>query len=54
MPRDYPDFPHHSQIASYLPRIAPRRIVPKPNVARLCGDTVEFADGSEEPADIVV
>jgi cation diffusion facilitator CzcD-associated flavoprotein CzcO len=29
-------------------------VVPKPNVARLRGDTVEFADGSEEPADIVV
>jgi dimethylaniline monooxygenase (N-oxide forming) len=37
-----------------LSRIAHGEIVPRPNIARLTRDTVVFADGSEEPADIVV
>jgi dimethylaniline monooxygenase (N-oxide forming) len=37
-----------------LSRIAHGEIVPRPNIARLTRDTVVFADGSEEPADVVV
>ncbi len=37
-----------------LSRIAHGEIAPKPNIARLTERTVVFADGTEEPADIVI
>ena len=37
-----------------LTRLTHGDITPKPNIARLTAKTVVFADGSEEPADVVV
>jgi dimethylaniline monooxygenase (N-oxide forming) len=37
-----------------LDRIQHGAITPKPNIARLDGGVVEFADGSREPVDVVV
>lgn len=37
-----------------LDRIVHGAIVPKPNIARLEGDTVRFVDGTVEPADVIV
>ena len=37
-----------------LSRLAHGAIVPKPNIAELCGHEVRFADGSLAPADLIV
>jgi cation diffusion facilitator CzcD-associated flavoprotein CzcO len=45
---------HPTVSGRILDRIQHGTIVPKPNIARLDGDEVEFADGSRAHADIVV
>lgn len=45
---------HPSMSSTALDRIAHRAITPKPNIARLLGDRVEFTDGSVEEADVIV
>jgi dimethylaniline monooxygenase (N-oxide forming) len=37
-----------------LDRISHGVVTPKPNIAELLGDHVRFADGSQEPADVIV
>ena len=45
----------HPTISSeILSRVAHGEVQPKPNIAELCGDTVRFTDGSEEPVDVIV
>jgi len=45
----------HPTVSSELvPRIGHGDIVVKPNIARLDGERVEFADGSSEPIDLIV
>jgi hypothetical protein len=45
---------HPTISAELLDRIGHGRVVPKPNVERLMGDRVRFADGSEERIDRIV
>src|SRR5262249_43242214 len=52
---DHELFATHPIINSQLPYyVAHGRIVPKPNVERLCGDRVRFTDGSEAAVDLIV
>jgi cation diffusion facilitator CzcD-associated flavoprotein CzcO len=52
---DHELFASHPIINSQLPYyVAHGRIVPKPNVAHLCGRHVRFDDGSEEAIDLIV
>jgi dimethylaniline monooxygenase (N-oxide forming) len=61
-PQDYglPEPDHklgeaHPTISSeILPRIGHGRVTPKPNIARLQGERVEFEDGSVEDVDVIV
>jgi dimethylaniline monooxygenase (N-oxide forming) len=45
---------HPTVSADLLNRVAHGEIHPKPNIERLEGDRVRFADGSVEPADVIV
>jgi dimethylaniline monooxygenase (N-oxide forming) len=45
---------HPTVSGRILDRIQHGTIAPKPNIARLDGEVVEFADGSREPVDVVV
>ena len=45
---------HPTVSGRILDRLAHGTITPKPNIAELRGDRVAFADGTVEPADIVV
>ena len=45
---------HPTVSADLLSRVAHGEVHPKPNIAALEGDRVRFADGSVEPADVVV
>ncbi len=45
---------HPSVSSVILDRIAHGDIVPKPNIAELCGDRVRFVDDSVEPIDAIV
>jgi hypothetical protein len=53
-----PDHPfggaHPTVSGRIIDRLQHGTITPKPNIARLDGEEVEFADGSREPVDIVV
>ncbi|MGD9719924.1 MAG: flavin-containing monooxygenase [Pirellulales bacterium] len=52
---DHELFASHPIINSQLPYyVAHGRVVPKPNVAELCGRRVRFQDGSEEAIDLIV
>ncbi len=52
---DHKLFETHPIINSeMLYQVGHGRIVPKPDVAELCGERVRFADGSEEPIDVIV
>ena len=45
---------HPSVSSVILDRIAHGEIVPKPNIAELCGDRVSFVDGSAEKIDAII
>ncbi len=45
---------HPTVSSGILDRIAHGDIVPKPNIAELCGDRVRFVDGSSEPVDAII
>jgi dimethylaniline monooxygenase (N-oxide forming) len=45
---------HPTVSADLLSRVAHGRITPKPNIARLDGDRVEFVDGSSVAADVLI
>jgi hypothetical protein len=45
---------HPTVSSDLLPMLRAGRVTPKPNLVRLCGDEVEFADGSREGADAIV
>src|SRR5918998_2493565 len=45
---------HPTISADLLNRVAHGEVHPKPNIERLEGDRVRFADGSVEPADVIV
>ncbi|HEX8744242.1 MAG TPA: NAD(P)-binding domain-containing protein [Thermoleophilaceae bacterium] len=45
---------HPSVSSRLLDRVVHGRVVPKPNIERLDGDTVRFADGSSAHADVLV
>ncbi len=52
---DHPFLGEHPTISdTILSRIIHGRVVPKPTITRLDGDTVHFADGTHEVADVVV
>ena len=45
---------HPTLSTELLPLVKQGRIVPKPNIERLDGDSVEFADGTREPVDLLI
>ncbi len=45
---------HPTLSTELLPLVKQGRIVPKPNIERLDGDSVEFADGTREPVDVLI
>lgn len=45
---------HPTVSDSILSRVAHGEVIPKPNIAELCGDSVRFTDGSLEPVDVIV
>lgn len=45
---------HPSAAAAYLNHLGLGRIKPKPDIKRLCGNSVEFSDGSQHEVDLIV